>query len=604
MKGKGFMNFMAQLALRHDGMILPTPSSRFSRAYNIYELDIKDRRTESNWWTDWGGTMDEFYGNNIELYYSTFLERVNTSEELLLTENSIWTDLSAKMVYMNLPKHPWLYADHETEIEDVKSFLSYALNQKNPSNNIILGDVALTKFETPSFTVNISDNISGVTLSQGFTVDLHNDDGYFEDDDKWDVFNTPVYIRKTTKENPQYEDFRIIRYGNAGATEIGFDNFSIDCDDRFTGMTQPVCDVGEDGKNIPRAYGVVKIKPGKIDNNTYLAATGARSVVSLTDKDGIGIPFTFNSETMRISYDYGAVNGVYDKDNNPLTYTYSGGILTVDQTGNPPKYPAVGRVTASGIGDIGFKYNSQTGVITFNDAESAVINGFSANRIGEVIKDILLSRANLLYNASNVNVPEFDWYVTNSPRVNIVFTGSDVKKAIDDVLKSDMAYFIQQTDMRFTIRKWGRTYATHTIDKWAYTQKPVKDFNNAQRNYFSSCTIKYNYVDKDTYSAYFYGDNEIAAEDRYRKKYFEDSKFVTNLTTEADARALAILLSNRFTFMKQHIKVAVGIDTVGFELLDKVMADLTINGRQFSKATQFIITGINPASDILELEEI
>jgi hypothetical protein len=40
------------------------------------------------------------------------------------------------------------------------------------------------------------------------------------------------------------------------------------------------------------------------------------------------------------------------------------------------------------------------------------------------------------------------------------------------------------------------------------------------------------------------------------------------------------------------------------ELLDTVNMDITVNGRKFSAAKKFIITEINPAQDILTLEEI
>ena len=80
--------------------------------------------------------------------------------------------------------------------------------------------------------------------------------------------------------------------------------------------------------------------------------------------------------------------------------------------------------------------------------------------------------------------------------------------------------------------------------------------------------------------------------------------FETNLTAAADARILAGILSDRYTSMRQVVKLSVGINTAGFELLDRVRVDLDINGRKFSRSADFIITAINHSQDILTLEEI
>jgi hypothetical protein len=165
-----------------------------------------------------------------------------------------------------------------------------------------------------------------------------------------------------------------------------------------------------------------------------------------------------------------------------------------------------------------------------------------------------------------------------------------------------MAYFIQQMDGRFTIRKYGQTYGYHKIPAWSITQKPEKDFSKAQANYFSSCTINYNYKTKEMFDSYFFEDMENEAEDRYRKIIFKI--FDTDLKYEDEAVELARLLGERYTIMRQTLKLALGIDTSRFELLDIISIQLSINERHFSKSRDFIITEINPAHDILTLEEI
>jgi len=80
--------------------------------------------------------------------------------------------------------------------------------------------------------------------------------------------------------------------------------------------------------------------------------------------------------------------------------------------------------------------------------------------------------------------------------------------------------------------------------------------------------------------------------------------FETNLTSPENARELAGVLSDRYTSMRQIIKLDVGINTSHFQLLDRVRVGLDINGRKFSRSSDFIITAINHAQDILTLEEI
>jgi hypothetical protein len=122
-----------------------------------------------------------------------------------------------------------------------------------------------------------------------------------------------------------------------------------------------------------------------------------------------------------------------------------------------------------------------------------VVEGYSENKIGQIVISLIARSGRLLYNESNWDVNETNSYLNASSPLNIAITGGDIKKAVADVLKSDMAFLIQKNDGRFTLRKWGNTYATHNIESWYLTQHPQKYFSNAQQNYFSSCIIKYKY---------------------------------------------------------------------------------------------------------------
>jgi hypothetical protein len=548
------IRFLAEIALRSEALIQPTPSNGIARVNNIYEVDMSPPPAES-YWLDWGGWYDEYTGTQIELYYGQFLQHVNSQAELLQTPFSLWIDTATYFAYINIPKHPWLYPDYAAEGENVVPFISSALNPDNPSNNFIRGVLAETRLAVPSFTVKISESVSGIALNQGFSVDLDNHDGYFDDNGVWDLFNTPVHLKKTTVENPAYEDFKEIRGGYAGSTRTTFDRFSIEVEDKLRSMSEPVCGVIQQadfpgyaliddaiGKNIPVVYGMKKIKLIKIDDsNHYVAA----EYISQTPA-----PI------------------VYDKDGNVIGYALSGNILTAI------------------------------------NADTALITGYTANTAGKIIKDIVIRKTGLQYNDSNWNDGEINKYIAISPRVNISFTSGDIKKAVQDTLKSDMAYFIQQTDGRFTIRKWGEIYNSHIIPAWTVTQNPEKDYAKAHENYFSSCVVKYNFIetDRNTFDLYLYTDEENAAENRYRKRRLREN-IETDLITEADARSLAVLLGSRYTAMRPSLKQAVGVDTTAMELLDNVIFDGDINGRQFSAESNFVITEINPAQDILTLED-
>ena len=545
------VRFLAEIAKRFEVTIYPTPSTKFSKNHNIYELNIDKHPTES-YWLDWGGWYDTFAGTQIMLYYEGFLIRVYSEKELIEISNSLL--LVDRMVYININRHPWLYPDYSTESEEVYPFLSSALNPDDPSNNIIREVIAPVRLEIPNFIVKLSDNIAGVSLNQGFTISLYNNDGYFDNDIEWNLFNTPLYVKKAVKENPNYEDFKTIRTGLVEDTRTGFDNFQVNVFDKFRAMNEPACKVvnrndflgitiNDDaiGKSVPIVYGTKRVKLLKINDTQYIAAEFISNRLQVFNKDGDVISgTTFNQN----------------------------GIITV---------PAG------------------------QEAEEAIITGYTNNRIGLIIKDLIINKTNISYINSNWNISEFENYANTSPFINITITSGDVKKAIQEILKNDMAFFIQQTDGKFTVRKYGNTYNIHNLESWVLTKNPEKSFDN-QEDYFSSCVINYNFTDNDTYSSFLYSDRESIAENTYRKK--ARKTFDTDLVNIDDVRKLASLLTDRYLLSKQTIKLNVGVDTSGFELMDTVNIDLNINDRKFSKATKYIIKEINPSQDILILEEL
>jgi hypothetical protein len=546
------VRFLAEIMSRFDGEIHFTPSNGIARQNNVYELDINPH-PKNTYWTDWGGIYDNFTAKQIELYFGQFLRKVSLLYDMLSQPFSLFINENF-FVYVNLPEHPWLYADYETGAGYDIQLLSAALNPDKPSDNHLLGSNAPVRLSVPDFTVKLSDNISGVVLNQDFRVALYNDDGYFDDEKKLNIFNTPLYLKKAVKDNPVYQDFKTIKVGLIESAVTAFDSFEINASDRLRGMDSPMClTVGEThflhnitddkilGKNIPVVYGRKEVELLKLDETQYLAAEYISGLI-----------------------------GLYDSDGAPLR---------------------------------NYSYDPLTSIITSSrEAKTAVIIGYADNRIGQIIKDLIERRAGIRYSGMNWNTDEADYYINSSARVNVAINSGDVKSAVQNILKNDMAFLIQQNDGRFTLRKYGVEYPLREIRRWLITKKPEKTWVTAQENYFSSCVINYDFTDKETFSSLLYSDNESEAERVYRRKVRKT--FDTNLAETKDALTLAKLLAGRYSTIKQTVKVSVGADVSGYELLDTVIMPLGVNGRAFGNAATFIIKEINPAQDVLTLEEI
>ena len=560
------INFLAEIAERFEATILPTPSDQHALTATsaergfIYEIDISEWPTE-HYWLDWGGHFDTFRGTQIMLYFGQYLTPVVNIASLRNTPNSILVE--GRRVLIHIPMHPWGYPSYSTSFENVVPFLSNALNPDNPSNNFLREVNARVRLEPPNFSVRLSNNIAGITLKQGFSVSLHNNDGFFDDETVMNLFNTPLYLKKSTKLNPEYADFRLIRNGLIENKQTSFGRVTFHVADRFKTLEEPICEVIKQqnfdftlndnalNKPIPLIFGTKRIRLTRLDSTRYMTAQNATSRGTVFDREGNAITGT----------------------------TFSAGILTVPN-------PDIEAVEANVTGATG--------------------TGIGGNRIGHIIRTIL-NRAGIVYNDTNFNVAEYNQYANASFQINAVITGGSIRRAIETVLKNDMAFFIQQSDGRFTLRRYGTAYATHNIPSTMITQKPSKDNARAQENYFSSCIINYDFQG-DTYLSFLYDERANAAERKYRRRVqrvFDTDLPNVNLNAANNSVInLARLLSDRYTTMRQTIKLAVGVDTSGFELLDRVNIVFDINDRNFSKDTNFVITELNQSQDTMVLEAI
>ena len=581
------INFLAEIAERFDTVILPTPSVTDKR-FNIYEIDIDGRPEESFWldYRDMNDTneavnpyYDTFTGTQIMLYYGQYLRPQLNMEDLLTTPYSMFITVrnGRRKCLINITRHPWLWPEYSTSFEHVIPFLSNALNPENPSNNIVRETNARVLLDVPSFTVRLSDNIAGITLNQGFSITMFNNNGFFDDERRTNLFNTPLYLKKSFAENPRYEDFKMIRDGLVENTNTDFNRITIDAADKFRALENPACktineghlgyevDEGAANRPIPLVFGTVKMSLVRINNNQYMTAENAGEVLKVFDRNG---------ETLD------------NAEFNPGTK-----ILTVPDR---PRLNDEGEVMTDAEGNIRY----ETPVVS-----EALIKGNQNNRIGEIIKWLFEYRANIFFNETNFNTAEWNGYTDNSFRVNMQIARGNVRNAVEDVLKNDAVFLTQQTDGRFALRSYQNRngYPVREIPSWVITGKPERDFSRAQRNYFNSCIIEYADDNGEVLSE-LYNRRAGDAERIYRRRVRKT--FNTRLADKDDAIRLAETLSDRYTGMKQVVKLAVGINTAEFQLLDRVKIDININDRKFSGPEEYIIISINHAQDILELEQI
>jgi hypothetical protein len=597
------INFLAEVSVKNNELqIQPTPSNEYTKDYNIYELDISTIRTHT-YWEDWGGYFDNFQGTNIQLYYNEqYLMLVSTLEELFENEYSMYfnylddTGLNI-VVLMNLPKHPWLYSNYIVTSRKVIPFVSSPLNQDNPSYNILRGEQALTRLEIPNILVKLSDNLNGVSLNQGFNVNFINNDGFFDDDEKWNVFNAPLVLKKSVKDNPEYNDFKNIRFGYVENATTTFDSFNLSINDMLKNMEAPVCKL--------------------IQKEDYI---GIDFVNDLENKTN---PVLYGLKTFELSD--AITNGTSARDGSNLgevvflmpEYTKNV-VKAFDKDKNLKLQATVSSFYKNWMFDLGYRlfYGENIKYVR------AIGKGNNEGKItiGEVVKDLIM-RANISYSRTFWNIEETDDYISNSNYISMLITDGTIRNAISEALKNDMAYLIQQNDGRLTIRQYGKTYATHQISSSMLTKKPEKNYDKAQENYLSSCII--NYTDNPhvpptilgviidsmtndkiylTKSSYLYQENEPESIKLYNKRI--QKVFETELMNVQSAEDLAKRLSARYSKLKQRVKISLGVDTSNFELLDTVKIELNINNRRFNNINEYYIIEINPSQDTLVLEEI
>ncbi|MDR2149860.1 MAG: hypothetical protein LBO67_03410 [Spirochaetaceae bacterium] len=563
--------FMAELSLKNS---LPpegaTPSNEIARTYNIYELYIGEYPSYATYWTNWGGWYDNPVSKKVEIYFGIFLVPVTSLDDLKSTVNALFIDND--YAYINLPIHPWLYNDSRTMLRVTKGYLSAPPDPLHPDNLIINNKSLECRLEIPSITAKLSDALAGLVKYSSFSFTLINNDGKFDSVATEEYFNSPAYIYKAWKDKPEYTDFIPLRYGIIESVSANDTSFTIECADKHRTLEEKVCKIIDAdtfpfsinteiyGKELPVVYGTVEIE-----------------LISLSEKKDTDNPLS--ERKYAIAEKVNAVYGVYDKDDKIIagyTADYAIGVITVTEI----KEEKV------------------------REAKWARISGYSEIRIGMIITDIIERKAGLLYNNTNYDTAEAQVYRTGSPQINIALKSGNVKSAVNEVLKSDMAFLIQKNDGRFSMRRWGNQYDVHSVPSFMVTQKIERDFKEAAQRYFSSCVIAYAYNERTkTPERFFaYSEMEEKAEEYYHK--LKTETFETRLTTESNARTLALRVSSRFSVIKDTVKLAIGLDTSAWNLLDTVNMAMVVNGREYSTHKKWIIKELDNAQDKITLEAL
>jgi hypothetical protein len=172
------INFMAELTARAPGKALPSPSPRWGRGHNIYEL-YTGPRPGGSYWEAWGGTHDNIESNKLELYYDGWLFSVKT-EGALLGAASPAMFVQGNYVYIHIPWHPWLYGENEIKTGFREGSVSGPLSVDNPADLFLEGSLYEARLAVPSISARLSDPVSGLTKYTAFSFSLDNADGRFD----------------------------------------------------------------------------------------------------------------------------------------------------------------------------------------------------------------------------------------------------------------------------------------------------------------------------------------------------------------------------------------------------------------------------------------
>jgi hypothetical protein len=552
--------------------VLCTTPNNFDRENNIYYLETA-RDLTSYWVTTWGGYFDTPDNTNVQILLNQFLLQVTSEALLKATENSFY--VSGTKIYINVPLKPWQYFKYLAELSDsdITSFSSSVKNPLNPSDIKYSGRKFFPKLSAPKLRNKLSDSISGLSLTPIFSFNILNNDGAYDDLDEFNFFNTPAIVKKSTvKDSPDLSDFKIVRRGLIDDVVLDYNKYGIRMADYNKFFTDEVCrkftveefpNIADDVKNkrIPIGYDTLKRIP-----------------LIEVDRDS-GDPATWVEYVAIEPSQLFSVSKVYSDDGAELTFSVTNGII---------------RVTS--VDDDG----------EVIDGKNSDIEGKQGYALGGIITELINDVSVFKYLEGNWDVTETNAYIALSDDVGFYFAGGELKSAIDELLKNDTAFLFAKNDGRLTIRRWGETYDTHTIESWQINnpQKIKKDSNVKSKYYLSTAEVNYNkFYDLGSFGdSYIDESKEREIVNEYRKSKI--GKFDTALINASDVQNLATRIIDRFGNLNVPVSLDTVYDTAEINLLDRVNLEIQTNDRLFSLFTGWYVREVDPGQDSLLLEPI
>ena len=504
--------------------------------------------TVPTYWTNWGGTYDNPDTTFFVLFFEVFLKRVSSIEELLLVENSMF--VSGTQIYFHTPKYPWQYLQQLSTINFLSGYSTSVSDPRNQSDDTFGGVRYPTLMKIPKLGTKLSDPANGIFLQPNFSVTLINNNGEFDSELRSGVLNTPVSIYKSSSFPATIETFKKIKEGFIENSELTLENLVLTGADIYRTLDEPVCRTVSEG-------GFLSVEsPSTLMPVAYGPQSNSK-LVNISDLKYLPCDPVYLT----------SVSAVYNKDGASISYT-----LLNDGT-----------------------------IETSEEASLCDFVGSLENKLGQIIVNELAAKSAIPYSVGYWNIPEVDAYIATSPEVNVLRTGGKVKDIVNDCLKSDSAFLIQQNAGKLTIRTWGTSYGYFESLPWVISQKPKRTYSDP-KYYYSSLIVNYGVEDGKTTETLLYSADEQRAYSTWKK--IKQGVFETFLILESAAQVLAGRLSIRFSRRAEQVEVGVGVDTSEIEMLDTVRIPILINKTRLISPTQFWITmGVDPAQDKLTLEE-
>ena len=533
---------------------LSTPIDDTAGVANMFSFSVAPLIEDpSNYWIAWGGFFDNYVGLGVQIFLDTFLTQVENLNACINTINSYFVDETENIVHINIPRPPWQYSrlNASLSINEMSTFSTAPKNENNPSD-IFYGVVqCLPRMRPPSVRNQLSDAISGIVVYNSFDIEIDNADGLFDAMDIIQYFNTPMQIRKSTENAQTLTAFNVIRFGLVTDIDVSAESLRITGVDQFYRMEGSVC--------------------RRISLDEFPNATD-----NIDEEIPIG---------------WGALSGV------ELLFLYESGgtyyYIALDKNW----ITSVSAAYDSGGVSRAFSFNSGTGVISSTfELETADIVGRVDNRIGKIIIELLQEFENIDYVYGIWDIVETDKYLDICASINLYIDSGSTKDAIESTLKNDIAFLIQKNNKLLSIRQWGQEYNVWQINDWLLTQKPEKDFKTASKYYASSVQVNYSggiYVDTTREAELF---------SEYRRK--NTAVLDTFLNDEESAESLAQRFLERFGEVRETVQAGYGVDTFEINLLDTVITEISMNNRQFSQYSKFVVTEIDPGQDTIRMEGV